>query len=420
MKTAQLDTTKNSSQTTSASHKSRPVNTTIYLDNHATTPLDPIVLDTMLPYLKENFGNPASTHSYGVRAQYAVEQARTQVATAINAHEDEILFTAGATESNNFAIKGVFDYYRGSKPHFIVSNIEHKCILEAVKHIKKQGAQLTVLKADERGLIAPEQLRKALKPHTVLVSIMFANNEIGSINAVRELAEISHKQGALFHTDAAQAVGKVPIDVEELGIDLLSASGHKFYGPKGVGFIYIKKSAQQSITPLLDGGGQEAHLRSGTLNVPGIVGLGKAIELATQNMSPQFEHYLTLRNQLYERFLAAFPDMLLNGPEILPTADFKRSADVSKIASTLQRLPHNLNITLPSVDRADLGKIYSVAFSSTSACSSGDVEPSYVLLAIGRTAHEAQVSLRFGIGRFTTEADVNDAANIFIEALQTS
>jgi cysteine desulfurase len=419
MKTAPLDTTKNSSEVASTAPRSRPLNTTIYLDNHATTPLDPIVLDTMLPYMRENFGNPASTHSYGVRAQYAVEQARTQVASAINAHEEEILFTAGATESNNFAIKGVFDHYRGNTPHFIVSNIEHKCILEAVKHIRKQGAQVSVLKVDGHGLIAPEQLRKALRPSTVLVSIMFANNEIGSINAVRELAEISHEQGTLFHTDAAQAVGKVPIDVEELGIDLLSASGHKFYGPKGVGFIYIKKSAQKSISPLFDGGGQEAHLRSGTLNVPGIVGLGKAIELATENMGPQFEHYLTLRNQLYQRFLGAFPNMLLNGPRILPTTDFKSSADISKVASSLQRLPHNLNITLPSVDIAALGKIYSVAFSSTSACSSGDVEPSYVLLAIGRTTHEAKVSLRFGIGRFTTETDVNDAADIFIEALQS-
>lgn len=215
-------------ETKSKPKTDKTARTTIYLDNHATTPLDPAVFDAMLPYLKESFGNPASTHSYGVRAQYAVDRARKQVAKAINAEENEILFTAGATESNNFVIKGVFDHFRDQKPHFIVSSIEHKCILEAVKRIEKQGAEVTVLKVNTKGQISSAALRKALKPNTVLVSVMFANNEIGSINPIKALAAICHEQGVLFHTDAAQAVGKFPIDVKDLDIDFMSASGHKF------------------------------------------------------------------------------------------------------------------------------------------------------------------------------------------------
>jgi cysteine desulfurase len=391
--------------------------TTIYLDNHATTPLDPVVLDVMLPYLKENFGNPASTHSFGVKAQYAVSQARTQVAKAIHADEDEIFFTAGATESNNFAIKGVFDHYRDKKPHFIVSNIEHKCILEAVKHVEQQGAEVTVLKVNNKGLITPAQLKKALKPTTVLVSVMFANNEIGSINPIKKLVEICHENGALFHTDAAQAVGKVPIDVKELGIDLMSASGHKFYGPKGIGFVYVAKKAQKYLTPLLDGGGQEGHLRSGTLNVPGIVGLGKAIELATTDSDTQFWHYITLRNRLYDQLLEAFPDLLINGPDITATDELQALGNVETIAESLERLPHNLNITLPSIDPTSLARVYTVAFSSTSACSSGEVAPSYVLMSIGRSVDEAKASLRFGIGRFNTKADIDTAVQELVQVL---
>jgi len=404
-------------KTKAVEEPAKRVATTIYLDNHATTPLDPAVLDAMLPYLKESFGNPASTHSYGVRAQYAVDRARLQVAHAINANEDEILFTAGATESNNAVLKGVFDYYQDKKPHFIVSSIEHKCILEAAKHIEKQGAEVTVLKVNAKGQITPAALKSALKPNTVLVSIMFANNEIGSINPIKKLAAICHEQDVLLHTDAAQAVGKFPIDVKDLGIDLLSASGHKFYGPKGVGFVYIKKDVQSKITPLLDGGGQEGHLRSGTLNVPGIVGLGKAIELATTNADEQFWHYLKLRNRLYAHLVETFPDLIVNGPDIPELEELEALGDVTTIAETLERLPHNLNITLPSIDPAQLGHIYSVAFSSTSACSSGEVEPSYVLMDIGRSADEAKASLRFGIGRFNTESEVDEAAQLLARAL---
>lgn len=389
----------------------------IYLDNHATTPLDPAVLETMLPYLQDNFGNPASTHAFGVRAKYAVSQARAKVATAINAQEDEIFFTAGATESNNFAIKGIFDHFRDKKPHFIVSNVEHKCILEAAKHVETQGAELTILPVNKSGQITPAQLKKAIKPNTVLVSVMFANNEIGSINPVKDLAAVCHEHKVLFHTDAAQAVGKVPIDVVELNIDLLSASGHKFYGPKGIGFVYVKQSVQPLLTPLLDGGGQEGNLRSGTLNVPGIVGVGKAIELSTTDMNRQFAHYLHLRNRLYERLKVAFPDVILNGADVLSDDAYAKIDDVKKVAPSLQRLPHNLNITLPLIDPTRLARIYSVAFSSTSACSSGDTKPSYVLIAVGRTPDEAMASMRFGIGRFNTERDIDEAADALIAGL---
>lgn len=409
-------------QATTSIDKKQPVKhaaqTTIYLDNHATTPIDPIVLDTMLPYLKESFGNPASTHSYGMRAQYAVERARTQVATAINADEDEIFFTAGATESNNFIIKGVFDHFRDKKPHIIVSGVEHKCVLEAAKHVEKQGAEVTILKVKPDGLVTPEQLKKALRPNTVLVSVMFANNEIGGINPVQQLAAICHEHGVLFHTDGAQAVGKFPIDIRQLDVDYLSASGHKFYAPKGVGFVYVKKSAQKYLTPLLDGGGQEGHLRSGTLNVPGIVGLGKAIELTTIDADRQFWHYVSLRNRLYDQLLEAFPDLILNGPAIPSLSDLEALGSAQAAARSLTRLPHNLNITLPSIDATRLARIYGVAFSSTSACSSGEVAPSYVLLAIGRTVNEAKASLRFGIGRFNTEAEVDEAVRQLTQGIK--
>lgn len=390
----------------------------IYLDNHATTPVDPVVFDAMLPFLRENFGNPASTHSFGIKAKYAVEKARTQVATALHADESEILFTAGATESNNFIIKGVFEYFKDQNPHIIVSEIEHKCVLEAAKHVEKLGAEVTVLKVNADGQIKPAQLDAAIKPNTVLVSIMFANNEIGSINDVRKLAEVCHKKNILFHTDAAQAIGKVPIDVHELGIDYLSASGHKFYGPKGIGFVYVADAAKYALVPLLDGGGQEGNLRSGTLNVPGIVGIGKAIELATTEMDSSILHYLTLRNHLYGRLTAAFPDIILNGTEIISDESVQSSSNIIALASSLQRLPHNLNITLPSIEASSLARVYTVAFSSTSACSSGKVEPSYVLLAIGRTPDEAQASLRFGIGRFNTISEVDQAVDDLVAVLQ--
>jgi cysteine desulfurase len=409
--------TTNSLKTRISAKKTAPTAQPIYLDNHATSPLDPRVLEAMLPYLSENFGNPASTHIYGLRASYAVSQARIQVASALNARPEEIIFTSGATESNNFALKGVFDYYHDKKPHFIVSDIEHKCILEAAKHIKKQGAEVTFLPVNAEGLVELEQLKKAIKPNTVLVSVMFANNEIGTINPIRELSALCHDKGILFHTDAAQAIGKVPIDVKDLGIDLLSASGHKFYGPKGVGFSYVSKEAKKFLTPLLDGGGQESNLRSGTLNVASIVGIGRAIELVSQELDSDFWHYITLRNSLYEKLNQAIPGLILNGPSIASEASLRKIGDVYKIASSLKRLPNNLNLTLPEGTSLKSHKLTNIAFSSGSACSSADPEPSYVLMTIGRSSEEAQASLRFGIGRFNTESEIESAVSVFENAL---
>jgi cysteine desulfurase len=407
MESASLNKTTTKSLDSEKVSSSQQLLKPIYLDNHSTTHLDPIVFEAMLPYLKDNFGNPSSTHIYGIKAQHAVSIAREQVARAINAETSEVIFTSGATESNNFVVKGVYEHFKDIKPHFIISNIEHKCILEAAEHVSRLGAELTVLEASSEGKIEPEDLEKAIQPNTVLVSLMFANNEIGTINPLKELIEVAHEKNILFHTDAAQAVGKLPIDVKDLDIDFLSASGHKFYGPKGIGFIYVKQSSQKFLTPLLDGGGQEAKLRSGTLNVPGIVGIGKAIELSTTDMPLQTRHYRTLRDQLYKRLNEAFPDLILNGPAIEQASD----------TSDLKRLPHNLNITLPSIAPDDLDKVYNVAFSSTSACSSGDPEPSYVLMAIGRSLEEARVSIRFGIGRFNSETEIELAADDLIATL---
>jgi cysteine desulfurase len=392
----------------------------IYLDNHATTAVDPGVLEAMLPYFTENFGNPASTHFYGIKASYAVDKARSMVATAINASEDsEIIFTSGATESNNQVLKGVFDHYRNQKPHFIVSAIEHKCILEAAKHIQKLGAEITFLEVSPEGLVDPGALKKAIKPTTVLVSIMIANNEIGSLNPIKELVDICHSKNILFHSDAAQAIGKIPIDVNSLGVDLMSASGHKFYGPKGVGFLYAKKSAQEFLSPLLDGGGQESNLRSGTLNVPGIVGIGRAIELAVDNLEIDFWHCLELRNLLYEKLLTAIPSLILNGTQIDSVASLRQESDLFGSVLNLKRLPGNLNITVPEIGDSTLlrRRLSSLAFSAGSACSSASTEPSYVLTTIGRTSEEAAASLRFGIGRFNTLEEVETAADLLVDAL---
>jgi cysteine desulfurase len=400
--------------------KSAKTNKTIYLDNHATTALDPRVLTAMLPALTENFGNPASTHVYGVIASHMVERGRGQVANAINANLDEIIFTAGATESNNFAIKSVFEHYQDQdiRPHFIVSSIEHKCILEAAKHVEKQGAEITFIDVNAVGLVEPEELKKAIRPNTVLVSIMLANNETGGINDIRKLSAICKAKKILFHTDAAQAIGKIPVDVKELGIDMLSASGHKFYGPKGIGFSYVKREVQDLLTPLLDGGGQESNLRSGTLNVPGIVGIGKAIELATEELDSDFWHYVQLRNHLYDALVAGIPGILLNGPEIASVDSLRKIGNLTEIGRTIQRLPNNLNLTLPDVSSSKLKqKLNKIAFSSGSACSSASTEPSYVLMTLGRSEDEAQSSVRFGIGRFNTEEEVETAANLFVETV---
>jgi cysteine desulfurase len=385
----------------------------IYLDNHASTQVDPRVLDAMLPYLTSEYGNPASLHAYGMRAEQAIQTARQQAAVVINANSEEIFFTSGATESNNLVIKGVYDHFRDKKPHFIMTAVEHKCVLEGGKYIKQHGAEVTVLPVDKDGRVKSTDVISAIRTNTVLVSIMHGNNEIGSINAIGELGRICHERGVLFHTDAAQTLGKIPIDVRAMHIDYLSASAHKIYGPKGVGLIFIRRPAQSQITPLLHGGGQESGLRSGTLNVPGIVGFGKALEIATVSQDADFYHYLSLRDRLYAGLCRELKNITLNGPPIgeLPNRDSLTPSD------QLTRLPNNLNIVLHDVEiSAFKRRVRSVAVSSGSACSSVDQKPSYVLTAIGRTDAEAHASLRFGIGRFNTEQDIDSALQHIVEA----
>jgi len=376
----------------------------IYLDNHATTQIDPEVLDTMMPYLTSEYGNAASSHLFGMKAEQAIENARTQVATAIGANTNEVFFTGGATESNNLVIKGVFDHFSDQKPHIITSAVEHKCILESCKYVEKRGGEITFLPVDADGRVNVEDVKKAIKPNTVLVSIMHGNNEIGSINDIAAIGALCHDKNILFHTDAAQTLGKLPINVDDMHIDMMSASAHKIYGPKGVGFVYIRSSAQPQVTPLLHGGGQELGMRSGTSNVAGIVGLGKALELAVTDMDKHHEQYKSLRDRLYKRLTDSLDNIVVNGADL---------------ADDAKRLPHNLNILLQDIDVSVLKRrLRSIAFSSGSACSSADLRPSYVLTAIGRTDTEAHSSLRFGIGRFTTTEDIDTAADQIIAAVQ--
>lgn len=368
----------------------------IYLDNHATTAIDQRVLDQMMTCLTTVYGNPASNHIFGIQANYLVEEARDKVANTLNTTKDSIIFLSGATEANNTVLKGVFETNRHQQPHFIVSAIEHKCILEASKHLEKLGAEVSVLKPDSYGLISPKQLKAALQPNTKLVSIMFANNEIGSINPVKELASICHQQAVLFHTDAAQAIGKLKIDVNDLDVDFMSASGHKFYGPKGSGFLYIKAGRAQELRPLLDGGGQEAGIRSGTLNVPAIVGLGQAMAILETELIQDMRHYRQLRDELFKILADNLSAIKLNGPAL----------------TSSNRLVNNLNVCFDNLNITELRRrLPLIAFSSSSACSSGDLKPSYVLQSIGLSSEQAKSSIRFGIGRFNTLEEVRLAAN---------
>lgn len=376
----------------------------IYLDNHATTPIDPRVLEEMLPYLQDNFGNAASNHFYGIKAKYAVDQAREEVAKAIHAKPEEIVFTSGATEANNMVIKGLFDTHRDKKPHFIVSTIEHKCILNAIKHVEKLGAKVTYISAGKNGIVNLDELESAITTETVLVSVMFANNEIGSINPIQQIAEICRKNNIALHTDAAQAAGKLEIDVKKLGIDFMSVSAHKFYGPKGVGFLYVRKERQQALEPLLDGGGQEFGLRSGTINVPGVVGLEKALKLAVANLKNEATIAKELRNELMDVLNRSIPNIILNGPPL----------------DSDERLPNNLNITIKGLDTDRLRALVPlIAFSSSSACNSASPTPSYVLKAIGRSNEEAYSSIRFGLGRFNQKDEVREAAKQLATAISS-
>jgi cysteine desulfurase len=363
----------------------------IYLDHNATTPMDPRVLETMIPYFTENFGNAASrNHSFGWHAEEAVDYAREQIAQLIGADPKEIIFTSGATEGDNLGIKGVYEMYASKGNHIITCTTEHKAVLDTCKHLEKLGAEVTYLEVQPDGLIDLKALEAAMRPTTILVAIMYANNEIGVVQPVKEISAIAKKHGALFFTDAVQAVGKIPVDVNADGIDLMAFTAHKMYGPKGVGALYVRrKNPRVKVTAQLDGGGHERGMRSGTLNVPGIVGFGKACELARLEMAADTERISKLRDKL-ENALKVIDESYVNG-------------------NPAHRLPHVSNISFKYVEGEGLmmGFNKDIALSSGSACTSASLEPSYVLKALGLGDDLAHSSLRFGLGRYTTEEQID-------------
>ncbi|MBN8835700.1 MAG: IscS subfamily cysteine desulfurase [Sphingobacteriia bacterium] len=363
----------------------------IYLDNNATTPMDPRVLEAMIPFFTEHFGNAASrNHPFGWEAEEAVDYAREQVAKLVGADPKEIIFTSGATEGDNLAIKGVFEMYASKGNHIITAVTEHKAVLDTCKHIEKSGGEVTYLPVNVEGLIDLKELEAAIKPTTVLIAIMYANNEIGTIQPVKEISAIAKKHGVLFFTDATQAVGKIPVDVQKDGIDLMTFTGHKMYGPKGVGALYVRrKNPRVKVTAQMDGGGHERGMRSGTLNVPGIVGFGKACELCRLEMEKDAAHTSQLRDKL-ETALLKLEEAYVNG-------------------SKEHRLPHVANISFKYVEGEGLmmGFNKNIALSSGSACTSASLEPSYVLKALGLGDDLAHSSLRFGLSRFTTEEQID-------------
>lgn len=372
----------------------------IYLDNNATTPLDPRVLEAMLPYFTEKFGNAASrNHAFGWVAEEGVDYAREEVAKLIGCTEKEIIFTSGATEADNLAIKGVFEMYKEKGNHIITAVTEHKAVLDTCKHLEKNGARVTYLGVKEDGLIDLAELEAAMTPETILVSIMYGNNEIGVIQPVKEIAAIAHRHGALFMTDATQAVGKIPVDVNTDGIDLMAFSAHKMYGPKGVGALYVRrKNPRVKVTAQMDGGGHERGMRSGTLNVPGIVGLGKACELCRLEMESETIRLSALRDKL-ESTLSQMEESYVNG-------------------NTQHRLPHVANISFKYVEGEGLMMAMSdLAVSSGSACTSASLEPSYVLKSLGLSDDLAHSSIRYGLGRFTTEAEIDQAIEVTQKAV---
>nr|WP_142604405.1 IscS subfamily cysteine desulfurase [Solitalea koreensis] len=376
------------------------MNLPIYLDNNATTPMDPRVLEAMLPYFTQKFGNAASrNHPFGWVAEEAVDYAREQVAKIIGATEKEIIFTSGATESNNLALKGVFEMYQQKGNHIITLVTEHKCVLDSAHHIEKMGGKVTFLNVKADGLVDLQELENAMTDKTILVSIMYANNEIGVIQPVKEIAAIAHKHGALFHTDATQAVGKIPVDVIADGIDLLSFTGHKLYGPKGCGALYVRrKNPRVKVTAQIDGGGHERGMRSGTLNVPGIVGFGKACEVAMQDMAEDAKRLSALRDKL-EKAVTEMEETYVNG-------------------NTEHRLPHVANISFKYVEGEGLMMaMKDLAVSSGSACTSASLEPSYVLKSLGLNDDLAHSSIRFGLGRFTTEEEIDYAIEVTKKAV---
>jgi cysteine desulfurase len=367
------------------------VKTPIYLDNNATTRCDPRVVETMLPYFTDNYGNAASrNHVFGWQAEEAVEQAREQMASLIGASSKEIIFTSGATESNNLALKGVASMYRKKGNHLVTVVTEHKAVIDPAKRLERDGYQVTFLPVDKDGRVSAEQVAGALTDKTILVSVMAANNEIGTLQPIREIGKLCKQKGVLFHTDAVQAVGKVPIDVGEMGIDLLSLTAHKIYGPKGIGALYVRrKDPRVRLDPIIDGGGHERGMRSGTLAVQQIIGLGMACELARKEMDGEAKRLIALREKLRKGIVEQLEDVYLNGH---PT----------------ERLPGNLNLSFAYVEgEALMMGIKDVAVSSGSACTSASLEPSYVLKALGVGDDLAHSSIRFGLGRFTTEEEVD-------------
>lgn len=363
----------------------------VYLDNNATTPMDPRVLEAMIPYFTEDFGNAASrNHPFGWKAEEAVDYAREQVAKLIGADPKEIIFTSGATEADNLGIKGVFEMYASKGNHIITAVTEHKAVLDTCKHIEKLGGEVTYLPVNPDGLIDLAQLEAAIKPTTILIAIMYANNEVGVIQPIREISAIAKKHNVLFFTDGTQAVGKVPVDVIKDGIDLMAFTAHKMYGPKGIGALYVRrKNPRVKVTAQMDGGGHERGMRSGTLNVPGIVGFGKACELCMQEMEADAKRISALRDKL-ENALLKLEEAYVNG-------------------SREHRLPHVTNISFKYVEGEGLmmGFNKNIALSSGSACTSASLEPSYVLKALGLGDDLAHSSLRFGLGRFTTEEQID-------------
>lgn len=363
----------------------------IYLDHNATTPCDPRVVEAMIPYFTNSFGNAASrNHPFGWQAEEAVDNAREQVAKLIGADPKEIIFTSGATEADNLAIKGVFEMYASKGNHIITCNIEHKAVLDTCKHIEKEGGEVTYLKVKDNGLIDLAELEAAIKPTTILIAIMYANNEVGTIMPMKEISAIAKKKGILVFSDATQAVGKVPVNVNTDGIDLMAFTAHKMYGPKGVGALYVRrKNPRVKVTAQIDGGGHERGMRSGTLNVPGIVGFGKACEICMNEMTEETARVSKLRDKL-ESALLKIEEAYLNGDKE-------------------QRLPHVTNISFKYVEGEGLmmGFNKNIAVSSGSACTSASLEPSYVLKALGLGDDLAHSSLRFGLGRFTTEDQID-------------
>ena len=375
----------------------------IYLDNHATTPLDPRVLETMLPFLTTKFGNAAShSHQFGWDAGAAVEAARRQVAGLIGASAKEIVFTSGATESDNLAIKGVAEAYRDKGDHIITVVTEHKAVLDSCKRLEKdlRGCRVTYLPVRTDGLIDLEQLKDSFTDRTILVSIMAANNEIGVLQPMEEVGRLCRERGVLFHSDAVQALGKTPLDVNRMNLDLVSLTAHKLYGPKGCGALYVRNDAAVRTVPMIDGGGHERGMRSGTLNVPGIAGFGKACEIAQQEMAEESCRVAGLRNRLRDRLLTELDEVAING-------------------NMEHRLPGNLNMSFLSVEGETLMTgLSEVALSSGSACSSDKVEHSHVLKALGLSDEAAGSAIRFGVGRFTTEAEIDYVAGRVVEMVK--